>query len=107
TLVALGDQPAVHELDRADVKTTGRLVGDQDLRVRGDLPRDGDFLLVTTRERDCVGVGSTAAYVELGQELLGAFLHVPQAQPAARTELGRSILAQSEVLREREREHEP
>src|SRR4051794_1428591 len=45
-LVALGDQPLVHELDRADVQAARRLMGEQQLRIGLDLARDADLLLV-------------------------------------------------------------
>jgi len=49
-LVALPDEAAVHELDRADVEPAGRLRGDQDPRVAVDLAREHDLLLVPARE---------------------------------------------------------
>ena len=50
-LVALLDEPAVHELDRADVEAARRLRRDQHLRVAVDLAREHDLLLVAARER--------------------------------------------------------
>ena len=52
-LVALGDEPAVQELDRADVEAARRLRGDQDPRVARDLARDDELLLVAAGERRC------------------------------------------------------
>src|SRR5581483_7238111 len=49
-LVALLDQPAVDELDRADVEAARRLRGDQHLRVAIDLAREDHLLLVAARE---------------------------------------------------------
>src|SRR5215469_14541811 len=45
-LVALLDQAAVNELDRAYVEAAGRLVGDQELGVASDFAGDNDLLLV-------------------------------------------------------------
>ena len=50
-LVALGDEPPVHVLDRADVEAARRLRRDQHVRVARDLARDDDLLLVAARER--------------------------------------------------------
>ena len=49
-LVALLHEPAVHELDRADVEPARRLRGDQHARVAVDLAREHDLLLVAARE---------------------------------------------------------
>ena len=46
-LVALLDEAAVDELDRADVEAARRLRRDQHLRVAVDLAREHDLLLVT------------------------------------------------------------
>ena len=50
-LVALGHEPPVEVLDRADVEAARRLRRDQRLRVAGDLPRGHELLLVAARER--------------------------------------------------------
>ena len=50
SLVALLDQPAVHELDRADVEAARGLRGDQNLRVALDLAGEHDLLLVAAGE---------------------------------------------------------
>ena len=55
-LVALLDEPAVDELDRADVEAARRLRGDQHPRVALDLAREDDLLLVAARERRPRGV---------------------------------------------------
>src|SRR5688500_11798678 len=44
--VALPDEAAVDELDRADVEAARRLCGDQDLRIAVDLPGEHHLLLV-------------------------------------------------------------
>ena len=49
-LVALLDEPAVDELDRADVEPARRLGGDQHLRVAVDLAREDHLLLVAAGE---------------------------------------------------------
>ena len=49
-LVALLDEPAVDELDRADVEPARRLAGDEHPRVALDLACDDDLLLVAARE---------------------------------------------------------
>src|ERR1700733_11923140 len=60
TLVALRDETAVNELDRAHIEAAGRLVGDQDLRLGRDLAGDGDLLLVAAGQGHGVAVGPTA-----------------------------------------------
>src|SRR3954464_2979363 len=49
--VALGDEPPMHELDRADVEAARGLMGDQEPGVGRDLTRDADLLLVAARQR--------------------------------------------------------
>src|SRR5438477_449284 len=49
-LVALGYEPSMEELDRADVDPARRLRGDQDLRVACDLACDDNLLLVAAGE---------------------------------------------------------
>ena len=49
-LVALLDQPAVDELDRADVEPARRLGGDQHAWVAVDLAGEDHLLLVAARE---------------------------------------------------------
>ncbi len=50
-LVALGDEPPVHVLDRADVEPAGRLGRHQHGRVARHLAGDDDLLLVAARQR--------------------------------------------------------
>ena len=64
-LVALLDQAAVDELDRADVEAARRLRGDQDLRVAVDLAREDDLLLVAAGEAAGARRRPAAADVEL------------------------------------------
>ena len=64
-LVALGDEPAVDELDRADVEAARRLRGDQHRRVAVDLAGEHDLLLVAAGERAGARRRAAAAHVEL------------------------------------------
>src|SRR5207248_10833534 len=64
-LVALGYEPSMEELDRADVDPARRLRGDQDLRVACDLARDDNFLLVAAGEAARPCPRAAAADVEL------------------------------------------
>ena len=64
-LVALLDQAAVHELDRADVEAPRRLGGDQDARVAVDLAREHDLLLVAARQGAAGRLRAAAADVVL------------------------------------------
>ena len=48
--VALGDEPAMEVLDRADVEAARRLRGDEDLRVAIDLARRDELLLIAAGE---------------------------------------------------------
>ena len=50
-VVALGDDPLVDELDRADVEAAGRLGGDEQLQRPGQLPGEDDLLLVAAGQR--------------------------------------------------------
>ena len=65
SLVALLDEAAVHELDRADVEAPRRLRGDQHLRVAVDLAGEDDLLLVAAGEAARAGLRPAAAHVEL------------------------------------------
>src|SRR5262249_38749014 len=49
TGVALLDEPAVNELDRADIEAARRLCGDEHPRLAVDLAREDDLLLVAAR----------------------------------------------------------
>ena len=107
SLVALLDEPAVHELDRADVEPARRLRRDQDTRVARHLARDHDLLLVAARERGRARALVAAADVELGEELLAVGEELAEVQEAARRERRLRVVVQHEVLGERELEHEP
>ena len=63
--VALLDEAAVDELDRADVETARRLRGDQHLRIAVDLAREHHLLLVAAGERAGRRRRPAAADVEL------------------------------------------
>ena len=62
--VALLDQLAVHELDRADVEAARRLRGQQQLRLQIDLAREHELLLVAAGEGARRRRGRAAAHVE-------------------------------------------
>src|SRR5579875_197131 len=64
--IALLDQAAVHELDRADVETAGGLAGKQQPDVPADLASQDDLLLVAAGQRADGGVDRGGAHVELG-----------------------------------------
>ena len=70
--VSFLDEPAVDELDRADVEPAGRLRGEQGTcGSRTDLAREDDLLLVAARQRCSAGRGAAAANVELAEQLPG------------------------------------
>ena len=107
-LVALGDEPAVEVLDRADVEAARRLRGDQHLRVARDLAGRDDLLLVAARKAAGPRQRAAAADVELADQ------RCARARPAAR---GKSqpqlrvrrlrVVVEGDVLGDRELEHEP
>src|SRR3954469_18977068 len=66
--VALGDEPAVHELDRPDAEARRGLAGPEAARVVRDLARDPDLLLVAARQRRRHRLRPAAADVELADE---------------------------------------
>src|SRR5579871_1878320 len=83
--VALLDETAVHELDRADVESARRLRGDEHLRVGVDLAREHDLLLIAAGQRARRRGRRAAAYVELTQQPARALGHRAEVeQPAAR-----------------------
>ena len=100
--VALGDQAAVDELDRADVQAARGLRGDEHARVARDLARDDALLLVAARQRRGQRCRAAAAHVVLLDEAGGAVAHAVDQQPAVPRQLGRVVLAQREVLRQGE-----
>ena len=68
-LVALLHEPAVHELDRADVEASRRLRGDQHARVAVDLACEHDLLLVAAREACRPRLRPAAAHVVVLDQL--------------------------------------
>ena len=81
-LVALLDEAAVDELDRADVETPRRLGRDQHLRVAIDLAREHDLLLVTAREATGERLRAAAADVELLQQARAFSVETLREEPA-------------------------
>src|SRR5499427_9111205 len=65
TLVPLGDEALVHELDRADVQASGRLADDHQLDVPAHLPGDHDLLLVAAGQRPGGRCGGRGPHVIL------------------------------------------
>ena len=107
TRVALGDQPPMDVLDRADVEPARRLRRDQDDRVARDLARDDDLLLVAAGERPREGERAAAADVELLDQAHRP-LHEPRGvEPAVLRVRRPVVVVQREVLGEVELEHEP
>src|SRR5262249_12075363 len=104
--VALRDEAAVDELDRADVETARRLRRDEDARIAGDLPRENDLLLVASRERSVDGLRPAAAHVVLGQQPSRALEDAPRIEPAPARERRLVVVVERDVLGERELEHE-
>ena len=87
--VALRDQAAVDELDRADVEAARRLRGDEHARVAGDLARDHDLLLVAARQRRRPACRPAAAHVVLlEQRAARARACGSSEQPAGATSAG-------------------
>ena len=81
-LVPLLDEPAVDELDRADVETARRLRRDQHLRVAVDLAREHDLLLVAAREATGERLRPAAANVELLQQAASLLRQALREEPA-------------------------
>src|SRR5579884_1229399 len=106
-LVALGDQPPVQVLDRADVEPTRRLRRDQDLRVACDLARGDHLLLVAARKAAGTRHRAPAAHVELADQRRRAADELPGEEPAPLRVRWARVVVQRDVLRDRELEHEP
>ena len=95
------------ELDRADVEAARRLGGDEHPRVAGDLAGDDALLLVAARQRRGERLGLAAADVELADQRARARRPCAAATASrAGSIFARAVLAQREVLGEREVEHE-
>ena len=106
-LVALLDEPAVDELDRADVEAARGLGGQQDARVALDLAGDDDLLLVAARERR----GARRAVRRRGRRTPASSRRARaislrgNSQPK-RESGGSSVVVERQVLGQREVEHE-
>src|SRR4029077_15916558 len=81
-LVALLNEPAVDELDRADVEPSRGLRGDQDARVACDLAREHDLLLVASREASRPRLRPTAPHVVGLDQLRRALEQATGEEPA-------------------------
>src|SRR5215211_8274590 len=106
-LVALLDEPAMDELDRADVEPARRLGGQQDARIALDLAGDDHLLLIAARQRGGPRERPTAADVEGLQEAPRPCDQPARIEPAE-ARVGRLlVIVERDVLGEREVEHEP
>src|SRR3954447_25788632 len=81
--VALGDEPAMDELDRADVEAAGRLRRHPDAGGVRDLARADDLLVVAARQRGRHRLGLAVADVELADERARGRDHPPRRHEAA------------------------
>ncbi len=107
-LVALLDQPAVDELDRADVEAARRLGGDQDLRVAVDLAREHDLLLVAARERAARASAGRRRARRTPRSASRARSIRRRGKSQPKREAGAlAVVVEREVLGDRELEHEP
>ena len=104
-LVALRDEAAMDELDRADVEAARRLACDEDPRVPGDLPGDHDLLLVAAGERRG-GVWGFRRGRRTPSEPSGALDQAARVEPAPLRVGLLPEVVQRQVLGEREVEHE-
>ena len=105
-LVALLDEPAVDELDRADVEAARRLRRDQHLRVAVDLAGEDHLLLVAAREAAAVVCGPPPR-TSNSSISLAAFGQALRIEPAVARRRRMVVVVQGDVLGEREVEHEP
>src|SRR5215472_4851097 len=80
SLVTLGDQAFVHELDRADIQAAGRLADDHQLDFPAHLPGDHDLLLVATGQRPGRRGGGLGPHVVLLDALDRRFLDRVEVQ---------------------------
>ena len=90
SLVALPDQHLVHIFDRAHVQTAGRLDGDQEFGVIGDLTSDDDLLLIAAGEASGLfGPAVLRTDVIFPDQLVGKCFHLFAVDlPAGRKLLG-------------------
>ena len=99
---------APDELDRADVEAPRRLCGEQQLRIGLELASEDQLLLIAARQRASRRLDAAGPDVELRDQPLGEFLHLPDEQHApAAGELGVVVPPEHGVLPERHVEHEP
>ena len=77
------------------------------LRVAGDLAGDADLLLVASRQRAGQRARAAAAHVVLLEQVAGAGVDAPDVEPAALGQRRLVVLAQRQVLGQREVEHQP
>ena len=95
------------ELDRADVEAARRLRGDRDARLLGELARDHDLLLVAARQRARPASSRLAAAdVVLLEQRPRALRACAWARAARSGSAAAAVLAQREVLGQRQVEHE-
>src|SRR5688500_15197072 len=107
TLVTLGDELLVDELDRSHVETAGRLDGKKDVRLAMQLAGDDQFLLVSSGERPGRSFRAGSANVERSHQPLGQSPAAWVVDPAARAERGLLGIPQEHVFGERKGEHQP
>ena len=96
----------MHVLDRADVEAARRLRGDQQARVRLDLARQHDLLLIAARERPRRRRGPAAAHVVELDPLGRARHHGVAVEPVQVRDRRLVVVVQRRVLGDREVEHE-
>ena len=108
-LVALLDEPAVHELDRADVEAARRLRGDQHLRVAVDLARERrPSAGCRPRAPPARVCGAAAAHVELADQPPRPLDRAGSGRASrSATSGGLVVVVERDVLGDRELEHEP
>src|SRR6266851_7420635 len=107
-LVALFDDLAVDELDGSDVDASGRLRGQQHLRLAGHLASDDHLLLVAPGEVARRDIDARRAHVVLLDEPARPLANRDQLEDeVAPRERRRPLPAEDRVLGDREAEHQP
>src|SRR5215208_1942093 len=107
TLVTLGDELLVDELDRSDVEAAGRLDGKEGVWLAMQLAGDDQLLLVSSGERPGGRVRGGRANVKRPHQPFGQCPAAGVVDPASRTEWCLLGIPQEDILGERKREHQP
>src|SRR5215213_8512025 len=107
TLVTLGDELLVDELDRSHIEAPGRLDGEESVWFAMQLAGDDQFLLVSSGERTGGDVRGGSANVERSHQPFSQGPAAGVVDPAARAEWRLLGIPQEDILSKGKGEHQP